>query len=55
MYQCTYIYRYCDVVCYQEGKGDQFPYPTVLESTSQSYLHSMTCNWLDREGECRSF
>ena len=45
-----------------EGKGDQSPYPTVFESTGpkdwpnpgqnegQSYLHSMTYNRLDREG-----
>ena len=53
---------FCDAVCYQERKGGQFPYPTVFESTGpkywpkpgqnegQSYLHSMTYDQLDREG-----
>ena len=49
------IWDHSDVICYREGKRDQFPYPTVFESTGQSYLHFMTCNRLDREGECRSF
>ena len=34
----------------REGKGDQFPYHTVFESTGQSSLHSMTNNRLNREG-----
>ena len=38
---------YCDMVCYQEGKGDQFPYPTVFESTGPK-------DWPLKQSEWRS-
>ena len=62
IYIYIYIYIYCDVVCYREGKGGQFPNSMEFELTGpkdwplssnrmkvKSYPHSITYNLLDEE------